>query len=95
MDVDLSTPPMPIANAEELGIAPQEIVVLDADGNILLRRPKSPLELAIDIYGPVQQTADWRVHPACANPPAHSGVCTYQFPDGRLWCFKCQEPWTP
>lgn len=95
MDVDLSTPPAGIDNAHELGADPNEIVVRDADGNILLRRPKTPLELAIDVYGPVQQTADWRMHPSCSNPPAHSGVCTYRFPDGRLWCFKCQVPWSP
>ena len=95
MDVDLNKPPVANADVDQMEVGEHEIMVRNAEGKILVRRPKSPLELAIDNYGPAQQTSDWLVHPACADPPAHSGVCTYRFPDGRYWCFKCQVAWTP
>jgi hypothetical protein len=73
----------------------EQITVRRADGSILMERPKSPLELAQDVHGQAQQTAEWVVHPACASPPAHSGVSTYRFTDGMRWCFKCQIAWMP
>jgi hypothetical protein len=59
-----------------------------------MARDPSPLELAQEVHGPVRQTQDWCIHPACANPPVHSGVCTYRFEDGTRWCFKCEIAWT-
>lgn len=69
------------------------VVARDADGRVLLRRPKSPLELAMEIHGEARQVDEWQVHPACANPPVHSGVCTYRFADGLYWCFGCGAAW--
>jgi hypothetical protein len=94
MDVDLNTPPMSVTNGDDIGADPNKVEMRDADSRILLRRPKSPLELAVDVHGPVHQTADWLVHPFCANPPPHSGACTYRFADGMCWYFKCQVAWT-
>ncbi|MBO0686922.1 MAG: hypothetical protein J2P45_27555 [Candidatus Dormibacteraeota bacterium] len=72
-----------------------EVVVRRADGTVLLRRQRTPLEVAMDLHGPVQQPPDWAVHPACARPPDHSGVCTLRFADGLYWCFNCEVAWTP
>ncbi|SRR6266851_2176586 len=68
------------------------VVARDRDGTELLRRAESPLEQAQHIHGPVQPHG-WRVHPACHNPPACSGVATLRFADGHWWCFRCEIVW--
>lgn len=74
-----------------------EIVARDVDGKVLLRRPLSPLELAEKVHGKALQVDDWRVHPACHNPPARFGTSSVRLGDGQgpYWCPSCQMTWTP
>jgi hypothetical protein len=74
----------------------EEIVVRDADGRELLRRPLSPLERANDQFGIAQQVhGESRIHAPCASRPINRGVCNMRFPDGQYWCFTCNVAWRP
>ena len=95
MTKNLEGPRAAVVNGEAVDTDRQDVEARDPNGGVLLRRRKTPLELAMEAHGPVHQPAEWLVHPACADPPAHSGICTYRFADGTRWCFKCEVAWSP